>query len=211
MNHKLSQKFCPVHQINGIAGCVSMRILIESPTEIQTEALDLSFVEPPGISCAQFNGLCIYFIQKPGFEFHIALYPLEVKIQLQSCVGIPFKLEKMYAVVPVFFPVVEGKCTHAADVVNIFEIKAVVNGKVPVVFFGIVHTRIVKTDLGILENIFLNPHHTVQTVKFFLIIAFNLQTGLPGLIPFSNASSKLAYIPIFTMAAHITVVERPRP
>ena len=58
---------------------------------------------------------------------------------------------------------------------------------------------------------FPSTYTLCHSVKFLLIIVFNLQTGLPGRIPTSKASSQLEYNPLLTNAAHATVVDRPLP
>lgn len=85
---------------------------------------------------------------------------------------------------------------------------------ISILFNHVVKKKQIRTDhkcTQVQTYSFLSTYKSCHFCNASLILLFNLQTLLWGLIPFSNASCHVGNNPALTKAAHIVVVLLPLP
>ena len=159
MDHELGQELRPVRYLYRISGCSAVGILIEFAGHIQAKPFDFALIESPGISGTQLCTLDIGLANIAGAQVHIFFDPLEVQFQLEPSIRISFEFKGMHARIIIRSSLIGGKAAGAAQIIDVFKIKEVVHGKVPVEVICGVYSGEIKSDLRILEDVFLNSYY----------------------------------------------------
>ena len=159
-----------------LAGGIAVGVLAERPPEVEAEALEQALVVSPGVAGHEIVGLEIDPVDVARPDVDVVLDALEAGHDLQAGVGLPLEPELVNAVAGVAGAFVEGARAHAAEVVDIAEVEIEVEGDVLVVDrpaggLRVPESRVIDADLGVLEDVLLDPEDAVIGVAAGVVLA----------------------------------------